>query len=153
MSSPSNLYAEKIFGEHPLALWALDDTADYISLIRESDREISEWTLTGGTAITKLNAIDEPFSNSYVTELTGELTNESLGQIECISPDAIGSLSGINFTSLNQDLATFSIGAYVYTSWSYLDSIEIGYEYYDSVSASNVQKLKKFDTSTKNIKI
>lgn len=147
MSSPSNLYAEKIFSEHPLALWALDDVADYISLINESDREISEWTISGGTGITKVDVVDEPFPDSYITELTGELTEEGLGQIECISPDTIGGQDGINFTSLNSELSTFAIGAYFYTDSSYLDSLEIGYEYYDSVSASNVQKLKKFDTS------
>lgn len=147
MSSPSNLYAEKIFSEHPLALWALDDVADYVSLIRESDRDLSGWTISSGTAITKSDVIDEPFSYSYTTELTGSLTEEDLGQIECVSPDNIGSSSGINFTSLNSDLATFAVGAYVYTSGSYLESVEIGYEYYDSVSASNVQRVKKFETS------
>ena len=147
MSSPSNLYAEKIFSEHPLALWALDDTADYVSLIRESDRNISQWTISGGISQAKTDVVDEPFSSSYTTELTGVLTSDPVGQIECISPDTIGGSSGINFTSLNSDLATFAIGAYFFTSSSYLESIEIGYEYYDSVSAANVQRVKKFDTS------
>lgn len=147
MSSPSNLYAEKIFSEHPLALWALDDVADYVSLIRESDRQMSNWNISGGTAQTKIDVVDEPFSFSYTTELTGNLTSEQIGQIECVSPDTIGGSSGINFTSLNSDLATFAIGAYVYTPSSYLESIEIGYEYYDSVSATNIQKIKKFETS------
>ena len=31
MSTPSNLYAEKVFAEHPIGLWALDDNVDYIS--------------------------------------------------------------------------------------------------------------------------
>ena len=39
MSSPSNLYAEKVFSEHPMALWALDDKLDYISLISEEQRK------------------------------------------------------------------------------------------------------------------
>ena len=51
MSSPSNLYAEKIFAEHPIALWALDDEAHYISLISEEQRDLSNWTITGGTSI------------------------------------------------------------------------------------------------------
>jgi hypothetical protein len=147
MSSPSNLYAEKIFGEHPLALWALDDVADYVSLISESDRDLSDWTVTGGTALIKLDVVDEPFPNSHTTELTGELTVSEVDQIQCISLDTIGGPSGINFSSLNQDLSTFAVAAYVYTDSSYLESIEIGYEYYDSVSAANIQKLKKFDTS------
>ena len=50
MSSPSNLYAEKIFSEHPLVLWALDDKLDYISLISESQRNIlTSWNNAGCT--------------------------------------------------------------------------------------------------------
>ena len=51
MSIPSNLYAEKIFSEHPLALWALDDKLDYVSLISESQRNIlGLWSKTNCTA-------------------------------------------------------------------------------------------------------
>ena len=39
MSNPSNLYAEKIFSEHPISLWALDEQLDYINLIEESQRD------------------------------------------------------------------------------------------------------------------
>jgi hypothetical protein len=53
MSNPSNLYAEKIFSEHPQVLWALDDKADYVSLITEAQRNIeSQWTVTGATVNT-----------------------------------------------------------------------------------------------------
>lgn len=147
MSNPSNIYAEKIFSEHPLALWALDDTADFVSLISEEDRNLSNWNISNGSAELKLLATDEPFYNSYTTEITGSLTNQDFGQIVCISPDNIGGTDGINFSSLNSELSTFAIGAYLYSSGAYLDSIEIGYEYYDSVSANNIQKLKKFDIS------
>jgi hypothetical protein len=55
--SPSNLYAEKVFAEHPLSLWALDDDADYLSLIdnkflgtsyvpSSDKRNLSNWTIT-----------------------------------------------------------------------------------------------------------
>jgi hypothetical protein len=50
MSSPSNLYAEKVFSEHPMALWALDDKLDYVSLISEAQRNIlTLWDKTGCT--------------------------------------------------------------------------------------------------------
>jgi hypothetical protein len=147
MSSPSNVYAEKIFSEHPLVLWALDDAADFVSLISEQDRDISDWDISGGSAILKSLVVDEPFGTSYTTEITGSLTSQDFGQIVCISPDTIGGLDGINFLSLNSDLSTFAIGAYVYSEGAYLDSIEIGYEHYDSVSGSNVQKTKRFDIS------
>ena len=41
MTIASNSYAEKVFSEHPIALWSLDDASDYVSLINETQREIS----------------------------------------------------------------------------------------------------------------
>jgi hypothetical protein len=146
MSSPSNLYAEKIFSEHPLALWALDDVVDYKSLITESDRNISLWPdISGGTAQT-VSVVDEPFPNSVTTEITGSLTENSFAEIECISPITIGD-DGVLFSSLDSDLGTFTIGSYFYTDSAYLSKVEIGYEYYDTVSGSNVQRTKSFNTS------
>ena len=46
MATTSNLYAEKVFAEHPLGLWALDEPADYVSLINDLDRDMTmEWIL------------------------------------------------------------------------------------------------------------
>ena len=157
MSSPSNLYAEKIFSEHPAALWALDDRLDYRSLIKESDRNLSIWGqnpldtrsgITGGTAISA-TVVDEPFPDSFTTLLTGSLTENPLGEIQCISPTTIGD-NGILFSELDEDLATFAISCYVYADSEYLSKVEIGYEYYDTVSGENVQKTKSFNTSISN---
>lgn len=154
MSSPSNLYAEKIFSEHPIALWALDDTVDYVSLITEEDRDLSLWEdsnsstrqkISGGTA-EESQIVDEPFPNSITTMLTGNMVETGLGKIECISPDTIGN-NGIVLSDLDASLATFSIGTYFYTDSAYLSKIEIGFEYNDSVSGQNVQKIKSFNTS------
>jgi len=61
MSNPSNLYAEKIFSEHPLALWALDDKLDYISLITEAQRNIlGLWSETGCTLSSGTGFLGEP---------------------------------------------------------------------------------------------
>jgi hypothetical protein len=49
MSTKSNLYAEKVFAEQPLALWTLDDRCDYVSLIPESSRNVFLWTVESGT--------------------------------------------------------------------------------------------------------
>ena len=43
MSNPSNLYAEKIYAEHPMAFWALDDQADYITLLSDYSRDLTNW--------------------------------------------------------------------------------------------------------------
>jgi len=69
MSSPSNLYAEKVFAEHPTGLWALDDNADYISLISEEQRNLVNWDVFGGTKEAYTESVDEPFTSSYVGKM------------------------------------------------------------------------------------
>lgn len=143
MSNLSNLYAEKIYAEHPIALWALDDKADYISLIDESDRNITLWEVTGGIA-SIATVSDEPFPESQTTKITGDLTEDDFSQIVCISNDIV------NFSTLNEELSTFSVGAYFYSISAYMSSFEIGYEYYDTVSNSKIEKLKTYTTSIQN---
>jgi hypothetical protein len=141
MSIPSNLYAEKVFAEHPTVLWALDDKADYVSLVTEQQRSVFDWTITGGTAVQSLETLDEPFNDSSVSKIIGDLTSEDFGEITCISQDIL------NFSDLNSYMSTFSIGAYLYSISSYISSIEIGYEYYDSTTGTKIQKLKNYNTS------
>lgn len=103
-TNPSNLYAEKIMSEHPLAVWALDDTSDYVSLIAESYRQISSWTGTG----TRENTPDvsAPFPESYTTRIT--------------SP--AGSASGTFFntatTTFSYDADGYTIAFYVKTNYT-----------------------------------
>jgi hypothetical protein len=145
MSSPSNLYAEKVFSEHPTVLWALDDRADYISVINEDDREISSWSITGGFSQLDTTVIDEPFIDSQTTKITGSvIPSGEFGRIELVSNDII------NFTELNSFLSTFSVGTYLYSLSSYIYSVEIGYQYYDTTTGTNISKLKNYNTSITN---
>jgi len=144
MSTASNLYAEKIFAEHPIALWPLDDKADYVSLISESQRSVYNWTIDGGVAENYQGISDEPFPDSSTTIIYSTVPVGVDGSTECKSQNII------NFTSFNHDAETFSIGAYVYASSSYIDGFEIGYEYYDEASGENVQVLKSFTSPIYN---
>ena len=141
MSNPSNLYAEKIYAEHPLVLWALDDASDYISLISETQRNIqTQWTTTGGTSLVS-NIDNEPFPDSITTRLQGTVPVGATGSITSISPDLV------NFSDLNSELATFCVGSYFYSDSAYIKSISIGYEYTDTTTSLIVQKLETFETT------
>lgn len=141
MSNPSNLYAEKIYAEHPLVLWALDDQSDYISLITESQRNIqTQWTTTGGTSLVS-TIEDEPFPDSITTRLQGSVPTGATGSITCISSDLV------NFDDLNSELATFSVGSYFYSNSAYIKSISIGYEYTDTTTSLIIQNLETFETN------
>jgi hypothetical protein len=142
MSNPSNLYAEKIYAEHPMAFWALDDQADYISLIEEEQRFMDNWEVSEGTYIgtfsSEFKPSDTPFPESCVTQVIAGPSEGQFGQVVCISEDIA------NFSSLNKNLSTFSVGAFIKPLSVYTYSFDIGYEYYDTVSGSTIQRLKTY---------
>lgn len=144
MLSPSNLYAEKIFAEHPSTLWSLDDKLDYISLISENQRNLSNWNISGATYEEDSSLLDEPFLNSKTFKLVGNIPSTDSSEITLISENIM------NFEELNSELANFSIGAYVYSKSEYITGYSIGYEYYDSTSGSNIQKLRSYTTTVAN---
>jgi hypothetical protein len=144
MSTPSNLYAEKVFAEHPTGLWALDDNADYISLISESQRILSDTTKwnepIGGTVDDYPESVDEPFIDSYVGKITATPTDSESASITVISKDIR------DLKSFNSYLRTFSVGGYFYSQSSYIAGFEIGYQYTDTTSGEIITHLKNYDT-------
>jgi hypothetical protein len=139
MSNPSNLYAEKIFSEHPMAFWALDDVADYVSLISEDQRLMTSWSIANAIAQEESSLLDEPFPNSTTSRIVGSFVGEDFS-VECISPDIM------SMSDLDPSLASFSIGAFVYADTEYINGFDIGYEYYDSVSGETVREVKFIST-------
>lgn len=121
MVNPLNLYATKVFAEHPISLWALDEQVDYQSLIDSSDQSfadnsdqnLSTWNVVGATV---LDAINDPsfsqqppsqkFPNVPVNGITGTIGNGNF----------------ISFTSsktfqpseLDLSLGTIAVGTYFY---------------------------------------
>ena len=141
MSIPSNLYAEKIFAEHPQRLWALDDSADYVSIIEESQRNFSSWEIVNATSQSTNQFLDTPFPDSIVNKVIPETISGEKFSITLKSPNII------NVNNLNDILKTFSIGSYFYTDSPYVLGIEIGYSYYDPTLSQYVDVLKPYDIS------
>jgi hypothetical protein len=144
MSTPSNLYAEKVFAEHPTGLWALDDKADYISLLSEYQRNLINWTIVGGTYQNYTESVDEPFIDSYVGKITATPTSNQFASITAVSQDIM------NIQDFNQYLKTFSVGGYFYSESSYIAGFEIGYQYLDTTSGQDITYLKNYDTVINN---
>ena len=126
MTTSLNLYATKVFSEQPTALWALDDTTDYVALIPEANQDLSTWSVSGATVEgTPSDLPKAPFTtipNNRIVESSG---NE--GVITLTSPVALDE------TNLNQELGSFAIGAYFFT-YDRTVSIRLGYEYTDPES-------------------
>ena len=147
MSSPSNIYAEKVYSEHPIALWALDDQLDYISFIDDSVRDMTtSWTpSTSSDDI----SIEQSFSNigqrisSGLYKITAtKKSGEDLTGIAKVTKSSAFSLA-----DLNQDLATFSIGSYFYSDTEYISSIELGFTYTEEITNQKISVSRTFSTT------
>jgi hypothetical protein len=140
MFNPSNLYAEKVFAEHPLRLWSLDDNADYIDLTG-GNHDIFSWEVSGGTAEAAVNFPNSPFENSSVTLINPTLPSEGYSEVTLY-----GNIS-INPNTLNKTLSTFSMGTYIYSDTPYIESATIGYRYYDHAKETYATVEKKYETN------
>lgn len=132
MSQPSNLYAEKVFSEHPLALWSLDDSADFLSLLSQYNKKITNWSISGATAETiQLSGLRAPIV-SPTTEINFSSTNQAI----VISPDIIPA------SNLDSSRETFNISFYLYSQNSAIESVDIGYEYTDGTVSQNLENFE-----------
>jgi hypothetical protein len=131
MSSAVNLYATRVFAEHPLSLWALDENVGYISLLPQSDQDLSEWEIDGATAVDIRNdesftesPIKEPFSAAFLSGIIEDSPNNGL--------ITLTSSHAINQSDISFDLGSFSIGFYLFT-FDRAVQVRLGYSYTDTV--------------------
>jgi hypothetical protein len=140
MPNPSNLYAEKIFSEHPIALWALDDKNDYLTLISENQRNFfnsSFWSVSSNATALQESVSSEPFVESSTTKVTADDTATTV---------TLTSSNIKRFADLDGYQKTFALGLYLYDITGSINSISIGYEY----GSTPTQVLKEFSTSVPN---
>lgn len=134
----SNSYAEKVFAEHPIALWSLDEGVYYGSFISETNREISSangWTVTGATPAVYGNVPGESsplpvFETSVMNKITLGSSPSSPAEIDIKGPTVIASLSDVDTT-----ISNFTIGAFLYP-FSEIVNVNIGFEYYIPATSS-----------------
>lgn len=147
MTILSNLYAEKIFAEHPLALWALDENIEYFSFITESQRKPvpgnSDWVVSGGSFGNVVSGNYDnsplpeniPFGKSHTMALYGNTPAALFSTVT-----ATGPVIEITKTQL-------SISAYFYDNVSSAISYTIGY-LYQIPGEDPVTVTKTFATNT-----
>jgi len=138
MSIKSNIYAEKIFAEHPIGLWSLDDDVDYLSLISDTQRNLINWNFSGANVIVSSQDLNKPFSDSTLNMIEFDDFIELEKEIKFVGDDLE------NLDDLNFDLQTLTIGSYIYTDSPYLKSISVGFEYNDTSSAETIEKITQY---------
>jgi hypothetical protein len=129
MSSTSNLYAEKVFAEHPIALWSLDDTCDYVSLMNEVDQV--SYTNFSSANLSESESRLIPIQGTFSKQLTASSTSASITLENIIDPIRI-----------NSEISTVSIGFYINTaSAADISSVQFGYTNSDNTESVFASKL------------
>jgi hypothetical protein len=119
MANPSNLYAEKIFAEHPVAMWAFDDSLKYLSLITDAQRSLAtNWTFTSSATGTVFDQTSAPYYKLGTTVTT----------VSKASVTSSGSFTATSNFTITPNADTFAVGFYYYKLTPYITSIRIGYK-------------------------
>ena len=139
MTIPSNLYAEKVFAEHPLNLWSLDEPVDYISLIADTDRSIAfSWeTLDADTSSQGSSSFSyAPFKNLDVSKVSANAILTQFGKARITGPKL-----------LDRSQSDLAMSFYIYADNDYSISYSIGY-YYQYDGQDPVYKIKTVTSNT-----
>ena len=152
MTIASNSYAEKVFAEHPIGLWSLDDEVGYLSMITEDDREMNTgWTFkdTSDTTITPSPA------SIYTSDSPGYLFGSVINDIAVPnsltgSTNTIKAISPVLFqeSDFSESLKTFAIGMYIYNFDEKDLSVTYGVEYTDGTT-KRLTKIASLPKSTR----
>lgn len=139
----SNLYASRVFSEHPLAMWAMDENINFISLVAESAKQVnsSDWTLDNLSV-----------STSFTPPAENPIEQSDIGYIYKTSSSAMAqaSLDPIVYSEKIDVLRgsiCFNIFLYKPTA-VILESIDIGLiiggqEYFKTYSSINSDRWEK----------
>ena len=119
----SNLYASRVFAEHPIALWSLDEDYFFLSLIPENNKKItnSTWSISGGeysllTDFPENAPIVGDYTSKFFIPLSGSNEYIDIVGIPVIYEDSIDESKGSICFSLNvfapvgKNIATYDIG-------------------------------------------
>lgn len=111
----TNRYATRVFAEHPLALWSLDEQADYINLLDPS--ALDSWTIENGYTSNAEDLPDRPTEHPFpLFPMTAihEDDLESGAAIPEVYTIRLTSSESFSSSDLSYDLGSVAFGFYVY---------------------------------------
>lgn len=121
----SNLYAEKIYAEHPLALWTLDDDISFLQLFSDSQQDLSDGALWSYTNLNEEIVQDygtPPIPQSPQLRFSAAASGAYTSEIQ-----STFSVSSSSFFSADKETACFS--AHIYQASIFISEFEIGVVY------------------------
>jgi len=118
----SNLYASRVYAEHPVALWAMDEPSYFVSLISDAEKEITESNWDFDNAISSASAFTlsgYPFDDLDVNKIY--LATASAATFEF----TVSLSSSISYLELDPNKGSICVSNYIYipeqTSTLYTD--------------------------------
>ena len=123
MLTPSNLYAEKIFAEHPIGMWALDDSVDFLSLLDSNDKQFSTdtgyWSISNGEfGEAVVSSVNPPMTNEYTTKISSD---DSTNVITITSREIFQT------SELDPEKGSFTISSYFRAEEDVVSTLQFGY--------------------------
>ena len=126
--SVANLYAARVFAEHPIAFWSLDDNVSYISKLSISEKDITNWTLYNmQEAVSPSVVYGEPIPST-----NGKYYATIVSSSASLSASAVASPINTEL-DLDPDKKTISINTFVYDQNGSVLSYDIGFKYNDTL--------------------
>ena len=140
----SNLYGSRVFSEHPLALWTLDDDFYFISLLSQEQKNVLNWDLENfEESELFLVPTGLPMENEIISNLT--LSSASSSFFASASAEPINTV-----LDLDLDKKSLNINCYVFDFQGFVDFIEIGFIYNNEKFVSRYEITKNFFTQKWN---
>jgi hypothetical protein len=107
----SNLYASRVYTEHPVALWSMDEPNYFVSLISEEEKEITEsyWDFSNATSSSAAFTISGyPFDDLDVNKVY--LASASASPIEYM----VSLSSSISYSEFDLTKGSVCVSNYIY---------------------------------------
>ena len=129
MATNTNLYAERVYSEHPIALWMLGEKVDYINKISPYAQDFmnNRWFITNGVkSLNTTTFYDTPIPEGAISEVGVSSIPSVTTDISIISNDSVAT------DTLDLSAGTFSIAGHIRINSSLINSISFGYTYIDT---------------------
>jgi len=149
MSNLSNVYVEKVYSEHPLSAWTLDEDVGFISFLSEENRVIedaSKWSISNASvSLVDVRLSNPPIPSVNTTRITGTVPSATR-DIELVS------IFDYENTVFDDALSNFALGFHINVESVYISTIKFGYRYFDTSSSTTqtVVQSKNISDSDRN---
>lgn len=133
----SNLFSSRVFAEHPLASWALDENVYFLSALEENKKDIASWEQFN---VANPSEEETVFGIPLIDEALFSFipASSSPGYMEFVGPTIDEA------TQLDETKPTICISSFVYAEQSIITSFEIGFQYKNNEDSEYTYSTKEF---------